>query len=187
MLHAMPEAAAPALVVTRLIFQRPISQRCHTVRRNKLPLARRKPLSVRAPTLTPLRRRIAHLIPRRNHHSLEIIAGNRQRFLQIHLLPLVIGQRLQLSRAPHIRPRQISDLPIPQLGKRLLSQPLRRLGCGLRRIRGLILFRRWRSFLRWSFLRRSFLRRCRRLRILWLRSGRRILRILRPCCCPGSE
>src|SRR5208282_3408426 len=50
------EAAAPALIVARLIPQRRVPQSGQTVRCNELSLARREPLSVCAPAFAPLQR-----------------------------------------------------------------------------------------------------------------------------------
>src|ERR1039458_1437491 len=108
-----PQPLALALVVTHFISQLRIAQRGQRIRRNKLPLPRRKTLRISRPSIVPLVRHAAHLVNPRRKHSLHVSFRSNQRLSQINHLPLLSSRSDPRPVPAHIISRDPSRFPVP--------------------------------------------------------------------------
>src|SRR5580692_8049899 len=84
-----PQPAALALVIAHLISQLRIAKGRQAVRRNKLPLPRRKPFRIPSPSIVPLVRHPARLVNPRRKHPLQVSFRGNQRLSQINHFPFL--------------------------------------------------------------------------------------------------
>src|SRR5579863_6342896 len=109
-----PQPVALALVVTHFISQFRIPQSRQSIRRDKLPLPRRKSLRIPSPPIVPLRRCPPHLINSRAKHPLHVSFRSNQRLPQINHLPPLSTRSDQRPVPAHILPCNPSRLPVPR-------------------------------------------------------------------------
>src|SRR5580658_11361567 len=107
-----PQPAALALVIAHLISQLRIAKGRQAVRRNKLPLPRRKPFRIPSPSIVPLVRHPARLVNPRRKHPLQVSFRGNQRLSQINHFPLLSSRSDQRPVSAHILPRDPSRLPV---------------------------------------------------------------------------